>query len=75
MSLRKTLFGSKGRQSAAPTASASQAENIPARRNGLLPAVSRNFEPAFKIGDRIDGHYEVHRILGGGMSAVCGLRS
>ena len=68
MGLWKRLFGSKARQSAAPTAS--QPENIPAGRNAPAPAVSRNFESAFKIGDRIGGRYEVHRILGGGMGVV-----
>ena len=68
MGLWERLFGSKARQSAAPTAS--QAANIPAGRNAPAPAASRKFEPAFKIGDRIDRRYEVHRILRGGMGVV-----
>ena len=32
--------------------------------------VNRKFESPFKIGDRIGGRYEVHRILGGGMGEV-----
>ena len=68
MNLWKTLFSSKARQSAAPTAS--HAENTPAGRNAAAPAVSRKFEPAFKIGERIGGRYEVHRTLGGGMGEV-----
>ena len=68
MGLWKTLFGSKARQSAASTAS--QPENIPAQRDAPAPAVSLNFEPTFKIGDRIGGRFEVHRVLGGGMGTV-----
>ena len=68
MGLWKTLFGSKARQSAAPTAP--QPEIIPAQRNAPAPAVSRNTEPDYKIGDRIDRRFEVGRILGGGMGVV-----
>jgi serine/threonine protein kinase len=70
MNLWRALFGSMRRQSAAPTASASQPENIPALRNAPAPLANRKFESPFKIGDRIGGRYEVRRILGGGMGVV-----
>jgi hypothetical protein len=68
MGLWEKLFGAKPRQSAASTASLP--EDIPARPNPSAPAASRKFESPFKIGDRIDGRYEVGRILGGGMGVV-----
>ena len=68
MGLWERLFGSRAQQSAAPTAS--YAENIPAIHNAPAPVVNRRFESPFKIGDRIGGRYEVHRILGGGMGTV-----
>lgn len=62
------MFGSKARQPAAPAVP--QPKNIPAERHVPQPAVTRNIELAFKKGDRIDGRFEVNRILGGGMGVV-----